>query len=773
MPRINLLLLFLFLSFKVFTQNETQNWFFGNQCGLNFASNPPSSVLSPVFNATEGGSSISDAAGNLLFYSDGVTVWNSIHLVMANGNGLFGNQSSTQSSVIIKQPGSAFLYYLFTQEEKGYANGFRYSVIDMSLAAGMGSVTVKNIPIYTPSCEKLSAVKHCNGSDVWILTHDYNSNVFRAVLLTSAGLNSTPVLSAVGPVLSDMNYNSVLKISPSGKKIAMPSLMGNNLRLFDFNTATGVVSNHVILSNIVSYGCEFSPDGTKLYAGVDNVYQWDLCAGNVTAVQNSSVTLWLNSQVGLGSYQLGLNGKIYIAQLQSNMLAVVDNPNLAGSASNFVPNGQPLTTGNVTMGLPNFLVSSLKTLPSFSFTQNCNLATFTLPPLPEGACDAGQTFTASSWIFSDPSSGAANTSTLSVASHSFSSPGTYKVKLLLYHECGADTVSQDVTIGPFPLLTINSPTSICAGSSATLTVSGANSYTWNTGATTTSLLVSPLLTTSYSVTGSSVNGCSSSAGSTLAILSSGTPTLDFSYKSPVCISDINPLPQLSAGFSSGGLFSSPDLTVNSGTGLIDLVSGGVGTFIITYSIAEQNCIASGSKTTSIIILEAPLLTVSPDTRIAPGKTAVLEVKGGYTYSWSPATDMSCSNCSDPEVSPKVTTIYCVTSASSGCVSKRCIYVEVTCDTGGDLSLPNAFTPNGDGNNDLFCIQGWDLCTTHFSVLIFNRWGEKVFESSNSSFCWDGTFKGKVLNPDVFIYSVSASFSDGRQVSKKGNINLLH
>jgi gliding motility-associated-like protein len=569
-----------------------------------------------------------------------------------------------------------------------------------------------------------------------------------------------------------MNYNSVLKISPTGKKIAMPSLMGNNLRVFDFNTSTGIVSNHVVLSDVVSYGCEFSPDGTKLYAGVDNVYQWDLCAGDIMAIQNSSVTLFLNSTISMVSYQLAPNGKIYIGKLQNNSLAVVDDPNLSGTACNFTATGQSAGTGTVTMGLPNFLVNYFETSSAFSFTQNCNAFTFSAPALLNSTCEALRTFTASSWLFSDPASGAANASTLSIASHSFSNPGIYKVKLLLHTACGADTVSQNITVPTGPSLAIISPGTLCAGSSATLNASGADTYLWSTGSTATSLIVSPLATTVYTLSGSTTNGCSNSTTTSISIITNGSPTVDFFYKSPLCINDPNPSPELSSGFTQGGAFYSPGLALHAGTGLIDLAASGQGTFVITYSIAAQNCLANGSGTAGIVILEAPSLTLSPNVKIAPGETAVLEVKGGSSYSWTPSADLSCTDCSNPQVSPKINSVYCVTSSRQGCVDERCISVEVSCDTGGDLSLPNAFTPDGDGNNDLFCLQGWDLCTMHFSILIFDRWGEKVFESNTPSFCWDGIYKNKPLPADVFVYTVNAAFSDGDKISKKGNITLI-
>jgi len=91
---------------------------------------------------------------------------------------------------------------------------------------------------------------------------------------------------------------------------------------------------------------------------------------------------------------------------------------------------------------------------------------------------------------------------------------------------------------------------------------------------------------------------------------------------------------------------------------------------------------------------------------------------------------------------------------------------------GDFSMPNAFTPNNDGYNDLFCVRGWETCISQFEVSIFSRAGEQVYESRNPSFCWDGKYKGDLLDTDVYVYAVKATFTNGLILSKTGNITLM-
>src|SRR5437868_1964390 len=117
-------LVFMFLGIvfnspQTFAQKESYNWYFGANAGITFNTDPPTALTNGAINTTEGCSSISDDKGNLLFYTDGMTVWNKNHQVMDNGSGLNGDNRSTQSAVVIKLPESNSLYYIFTASEQG------------------------------------------------------------------------------------------------------------------------------------------------------------------------------------------------------------------------------------------------------------------------------------------------------------------------------------------------------------------------------------------------------------------------------------------------------------------------------------------------------------------------------------------------------------------------------------------------------------------------------------------------------------------------------
>lgn len=149
---------------------QQSKWYFGGQAGLDFMTNPPTVLTNGAMWTNFGCASQADAAGNLLFYTDGITVYSASHLVMANGTGLFGIGSPRQPCLVIQQPGAANLHYIFTVTGNAWPGGLNYSIVDMSLAAGQGSVTVKNASLYAqPIVEEISGTLHCNGSDYWIV----------------------------------------------------------------------------------------------------------------------------------------------------------------------------------------------------------------------------------------------------------------------------------------------------------------------------------------------------------------------------------------------------------------------------------------------------------------------------------------------------------------------------------------------------------------------------------------------------------------------------
>ncbi len=327
-----LFLTILLCSMFTYAQQEASYWYFGQNAGLRFnaGAGTVTAVTDGQINTLEGCTSISDTTGNLLFYTDGQTVWNQNHQIMQNGDyfggtGLLGDPSSTSSGLIVPKPQDQTQFYIFTVDEPhhdnasvypnqftgnydsggsvpiqddGFNNGLNYSLVDMTLNGGLGDVvtTEKNIPLvtYNPSdldeisykcSEKITAVKADDCSSFWVITHFVDR--FYAFKVDINGVDTNPVISTVGPTVPVQGYrrNSLgyIKASPDGSKIAVAHFgfanttaanAAGGVYLFDFDNDTGIVSNSLELygpvNNDSPYGVEFSAENKKVYASIND-----------------------------------------------------------------------------------------------------------------------------------------------------------------------------------------------------------------------------------------------------------------------------------------------------------------------------------------------------------------------------------------------------------------------------------------------------------------------------------------------------------------------
>src|SRR5258706_2445031 len=499
--RILILFLLIFACESSNAQSYANWWYFGQNAGVTFQTGNPVASPGGQINTVEGTAAISDAAGNRLFYTEGVRIWNRNHIQMPNGSGLMGNISSTQSAISVQRPGSSNIYYVCTVHAQAGANGLRWSEVDMNWQAGMGDVTVnKNIPLYTPTTEKICAIKHCNNTDVWVISHHWGTNQFRAYLVTAAGINPVPVVSAVGTVQTGSNTNTIgyMKVSPDGNKIAVAvrytSAGGQPgyVELADFNNATGAVSNAFVLGNAqYAYGVEFSPNSTLLYTNRSQgtmIYQYNLCAGSNAAISASQTQVGTSTSGWAGGLQLGPNNKIYMALYQAQWLGVINNPNTVGVGCNYVDNGVPLAPMMSTLGIPSFVQSYFRIPPAISSsidtTVNCLLDSLSFTTQYTASCTApGNIVTSVAWNFGDPLSGPNNTSNLLAPVHLFSGSGNYTITLIVNYVCYSDTTTIQVNVlscGPTVTLAGDS---ICNGTCTNLTAMGSGGtppymFTW-------------------------------------------------------------------------------------------------------------------------------------------------------------------------------------------------------------------------------------------------------------------------------------------------------
>lgn len=687
---------FLISVFLGSAQKQTNIWYFGNRVGLDFNQTPPARLNNGTANSREGSSAMSDNNGKLLFYTNGITVQNRKHETMLNGNGLLGELSSTNNSVIVPMPGSDSMYYLFTIgsafEEVPL---FSYNVIDMKGDGGFGAVVTKNIIVLDTVLEKIAAVRHCNNRDVWIILQKWNSDKFYSYLLTQSGLNTVPVISSTGLVITGQVNNAIgtLKFSSKGNKMVACHAFDNDaVELLDFDNTTGILSNSIVihpntiphLPNFIGvYGAEFSPDGKLLYVSANNsntdpstLYQFDITSNNAPAILASKQIIAQTTPWFAGGLQLASDQKIYMTMWNDTALSVIENPNIYGPGCNFMFNKiymGPAGSFPLQFGFPTFMQSY--------FDPASNPYDFTRVP---GNClDRNVTFNINrlsgidsvKWDFGDTQQSQALQPT-----NTYANAGFFDVKLIVYKvDCSGlnDTIIRKIWIADTDKF-LGADTSSCNALTLQIGVAdifGVN-YLWNTGS------VSSKITTS--------------------------------------------------GFGDYWL----ELTQN-GCKIRD--------------------------TLSVIPRPKPMVNLGPDTSVCRYKPALLSAGTSTfdTYLWS-------TGATTPSIVVTQTGTYSITVTKSGCEASDTILV-----TPGDCDvyIPSAFTPNNDNLNDNFGVVD-NTTLQYYSMQIFSKWGQLIFNSNDVAKKWDGTYKGKKMPNGSYVWILNYTNIRGRKFYEQGTVMLL-
>ena len=198
-----------------------------------------------------------------------------------------------------------------------------------------------------------------------------------------------------------------------------------------------------------------------------------------------------------------------------------------------------------------------------------------------------------------------------------------------------------------------------------------------------------------------------------------------------------------------------------------------GTYALT--ITDNNgCSVSSSYTISTTGV-LPVDITPPTATIDAGESVDLDVIVGAgvsneNYSWSPSNGLSCTTCPDPIASPDSTTTYYVTvTTADGCSSTDSVVIVVK-QACPEIYVPTVFSPNNDGNNDMYCIYGG--CIDVFTLEIYNRWGELIFTTNDPEQCWDGSYKGDPVNTGAYVYKLNLTRTDGDVIQQTGNVNVV-
>ncbi|UCS93751.1 gliding motility-associated C-terminal domain-containing protein [Echinicola marina] len=505
--------------------DQTNNiWYFGNGAGLDFNPDPddpnapvPRPVEDPGFtwDLPAGTTTISDQAGQVLFYTDGQTVWDLNGNPMQGGEDIGGDNSASQSVIAVKVPQEQTLYYLFTTESaSGGSNQVKFSLVDIKgeNQQGIGSVVSGNNFLFDPATEQSAAIS--SGDTTWVMFHEMGNNTFRAYPVTSQGVGQS-INSSVGSNHDFGTGVGAMKFSPDGEKLAVTVVDANGcskVDVFDFDEQTGELSEYATIDlgcDDEVYGLEFGSDSNKIFVsyqngeGIEEIPIQGVtltddtdpnnpvtsvcpnCFENANSqaaieqcIQDSRTTLSGSSGSNLGALQMGPDGQIYVSVVGAPQVGTIQPGNDCNTS--FYNEQGPTTSldGSATnnLGLPSYVQNSGSNVPDPEIAG------------PDRVClEDGQAFVEFegagepdidfyNWTITD-----SNNATIFTYSgegddfqnmeYTFDSAGVYTV-LLDVERCGNPDYyagSLEIEVVAPPTITLQDDITLCAGNTVTLT----------------------------------------------------------------------------------------------------------------------------------------------------------------------------------------------------------------------------------------------------------------------------------------------------------------
>jgi gliding motility-associated-like protein len=318
---------------------------------------------------------------------------------------------------------------------------------------------------------------------------------------------------------------------------------------------------------------------------------------------------------------------------------------------------------------------------------------------------------------------------------------------------------------------------LCKGSTIQLNATGALQYNWDASpylncVSCANPIAQPTDTTAFYVTGTNAYGCS--LRDTIKINVKHPFTLSVIDGDTICVGKTVHL--RASGADSYSWF--PTTGVDDPNSANTTAKPTQTTLYRVVAKDNDNCFTDTGYV-PVQVWQLPTVTTGVDQTIVVGTTAQLTATPSadvIQYQWTPAYNLSCITCPNPVARPKQDTKYTVqVSNGGGCTAQAEVSVFVTCGK-GNLYIPNTFSPNGDGNNDIFFPRGVGINQVKM-LRVFNRWGELVFERNNfnandESAGWDGRFKGQILSADVYIFQCEIVCENNEILTYRGDLTLL-
>lgn len=495
----------LFISSLVLSQKFANNWLF-ESFGLEFKEHTVAIHHDYAECGNRNTATISDESGNLLFYTNGIHIWNKNHTIMPNGKNVLSVGNS--QSVIIPKPDSKSIYYVFVAGSY-YDNepSLYFLTVDISLDNGLGDITQTKKIIN--GVHHLTAVYHENNQDIWVIVHQQDSNKYHSFLVSKTGLTETPVISSMDVAAWGQGQ---MKASPDGKKIAHAHDRLNtseSFSLFDFNNSTGEITNPLSFSMPAEHrdcsAVEFSSDAKKVFVfqngstGECAIYQFDISNDNYEDIKNSRIRIYDPWNNDVAQMQLAPNGKIYFTKgggqhSGTEYLGIIENPNERGSNCIVKEHGLYLEGKSV------FVVPTPVFIQSYFFKTDFTITNPCCSQLTDFIITNEEKLESVEWDFGVEG----GSSTLRNPQFKYNKAGSYTVTLLAHYLDKTDKIQKTITVNPSPIFDLGEDVTVCYGHELGIS-DEFKSYLWNTGETTPSIIVTE--SGKYKITVDNGYGC--------------------------------------------------------------------------------------------------------------------------------------------------------------------------------------------------------------------------------------------------------------------------
>lgn len=673
---------------------------------------------------------------------------------------------------------------------------FGASLSNTPTATNLGNIGVLNYPV------GFFMIKDANNFYMFIANRNSNS-------LSRIDFGNTFTNTPTGVNLGNINNllslpRDVTVIRDCGKVFGFITNEGNNtITRIDFTNTITATPTGTSLGNVGALSfphsiSEVFRSGDAVNFFVPNVNSNSISRLTFNNCSSSSIPSSANftpppfqyNQAGTYNISLFVNEGLATQNVLCKSITVVNPPvlNLGNDIS--ICQGTPTILGANLPPYSSYLWSTGATTPTITVTQAGNYSltvtdrfgctasdniTVTVSSLPSATINilpGNDTAICKNASITVQASGAASyiwSTNQTTASITITTPGIYVVTGTTASGCsGTDTIR--ITNHSKTINTGND-TTVCQNQQIQIQAFGATTFSWTpTAGLSNPTIANPVVSVgstnlTYYLNGKDLNNCDDTDSIKIFVRN----LAQFAINPPASICKAKSIQLTAAGGDVYTWHTSPYL---SNLNIANPVASPVNTTTFTVDINDTTCHLTASMSTTVTVLPLPVIDAYKTNDITCNfDNSQLMATGGVSYTWSPATTLNNTAIANPLASPTVTTLYTVTGiGASGCSNTDTVTVKVNKLLASIMYLPNAFTPNGDGKNDCFGIKNWST-NGKLEFSIFNRYGERVFYTTDPAKCWNGLYKSTKPLTGNYVYYIKANTACG-VVEKKGNVLLL-